>query len=315
MSKVMLLGAAGLAVSLMAAPVYAQNAGGGGASGTGGVGMAANNSGGAGAGDNNASIGGGAGGVGTSGMANETGAGGSTGAMVGNGRYANVGFGSYSGEQAYIKNDGNNGGGGNAGGVGAGGGGAGNGNNNNWRPSQRNPVLADNGDARASKVVGTAVYNELNQKLGNVNDILLGTNGVFAVIATNNKQVAVPFGDLMFGNATNRGDEKVVIPNETEARLNTLPVFHYNVTNYPGVNANNFGANNFGNGNGGAFSVSGNTPGSVGTVGAGAGDNASGSGAGANVGGVGVGGNAGSGGAGGGGNAGGAGGGAGTGNR
>ena len=54
MSKVAVLGAAGLAVTLMAMPVYAQNAGGRGASG------AANN--GMGAGDNNASTGGGAGG-------------------------------------------------------------------------------------------------------------------------------------------------------------------------------------------------------------------------------------------------------------
>ena len=214
MSKVTLLGAASLAVALMAMPVYAQNAGGGAGGG------------GAGAGDNNLSTGGGAGGVGGgAGGSNAAGGAEDTNTVVGGGKYANVGMGSYTATQQYITGGNNNGGGGNAGG----GGnivGNNNSNNNNWRPSQRNPLLADNADARASKVIGTSVYNSQNQKLGSVDDILLGTNGVFAVISTNNKQVAVPFGDLMFGNATNQGDEKLVMPEETQARLNTLPVFH-----------------------------------------------------------------------------------------
>jgi PRC-barrel domain len=284
MSKVTLLGAAGLAVTLMAVPVYAQNAGGGGA----------------GAGDNNLSTGGGAGGVG--------GGAGDTNTVVGGGKYANVGMGSYMADQQYITSgNNNNGGSGNAGGGNTGG------NNNNWRPSQRNPLLADNADARASKVIGTSVYNSQNQKLGSVDDILLGTNGVFAVISTNNKQVAVPFGDLMFGNATNQGDEKLVMPQETQERLNTLPYFRYNITNYPGVNADNYKS--------GGVNVAGNTASgagmnaSGGAGGAGLGANVGGAGVGANAGagGVGVGANAGAGGAGSGANAEGAG--AGTGNR
>jgi len=251
MSKVTVLGAASLAVAMMAMPAYAQNAGGGGAR------VAANNSGGgAGAGDN-ASTGGGAGGT----MA---GGAGDTNTLVGGGKYANVGMGSYTADQQYITGGNNNGGGSNAA------------DNNNWRPSQRNPLLADNADARASKVIGTSVYNAQNQKLGSVDDILLGTNGVFAVISTNNKQVAVPFGDLMFGNTANRSDEKAVMPRETQERLNTLPYFRYDVTNYPGVNADNYKS--------GSVNVAGNSAG--------------GSGAGANIGGAGVGAHAGAGGAG-----------------
>ncbi len=229
MNRVTLLGVAGLAASLVAVPVYAQNAGGTTAAGNGG---AANNPSSYTNGGNTAA---------GAGATDNAGTGADNAALVGNGHYANVGFGSYSAEQTYItNNNGNNGGngGGNNGGNNAN-------NNNNWRPAQRNPVLADNGDARASKVVGTAVYNANNQKLGSIDDILIGTNGVWAVISTNNKQVAVKFGDLMFGNASNMGDDKIVIPQETQARLNTLPAFHYDVTNYQGVNANNFGANNF----------------------------------------------------------------------
>ncbi len=125
-------------------------------------------------------------------------------------------------------------------------------------------------------MIGTAVYNSNNQKLGSVDDILIGTNGVFAVISTNNKQVAVKFGDLMFGNASNEGNDKIVMPQETQARLNTLPVFHYDVTSYQGVNANNFGSNNFGNGNGGGIGMGANVGGG-------------GVGMGANVGGGGIG--------------------------
>jgi sporulation protein YlmC with PRC-barrel domain len=193
-----------------------------------------------------------------------------TNTMVGGGKYANVGMGNYMADQQYIT-------GGNANNNNAG-----NNNNNNWRPSQRNPVLADNADARASKVIGTNVYNSNNQKLGSVDDIILGTNGVFAVISTNNKQVAVPFGDLMFGNATNEGDEKVVIPQETQARLNTLPMFRYDASNYPGVNADNFKA--------GGVNVASDTSGGAGT-----GVNAGPAGAGMGVGVGGVGANAGAG--------------------
>ncbi len=45
-----------------------------------------------------------------------------------------------------------------------------NNNNNadNQRPSQRNPLLADNGDVRASKFIGTTVHNNRDQNIGSV---------------------------------------------------------------------------------------------------------------------------------------------------
>ena len=174
--------------------------------------------------------------------------------------YGNIGSGGYSGMPMPIptNNNNNNAGNNNNGGWFGNNGNNGNNNASNMRPSQRNPLLADNGDARASKVVGTTVFNRNSQNLGNVNDVLIGRNGVWAIIATNNKKVAVPFRDLIFGDSNVKGNDKLVLPNVTQAQLNTLPVFHYNVTNYPN-NGNGWLANSnrvngrFHRGNGYAF--------------------------------------------------------------
>jgi len=119
--------------------------------------------------------------------------------------------------------------------------------NANNRPSQRNADLADNGDARASKVIGTDVYNQQDQKLGSVDDVLIGRNGVFAVISTDKHKVAVPFQHLVFGNARQKGDDKLVIENVTQAQLDGMPAFHYDATNYANNNNNNNGGGLFGN--------------------------------------------------------------------
>lgn len=143
--------------------------------------------------------------------------------------YGNPGQGGYTAMAMPIRNNNNN-------------------NNNvnnaaNQRPSQRNPLLADNGDVRASKFIGTTIHNDRDQNIGSVDDILIGGNGVWAIVSTNNKKVAVPFQNFVLGDSNAQGDDKLVLPNTTQAQLNTLPVVHYDETNY---------ANN-GNGNGGWF--------------------------------------------------------------
>ena len=164
----------------------------------------------------------------------------------GTGIYAHVGNGGYTADQAFVHN-------GNGKTV------ANNANDANMRPSQRNPLLADNGSARASKVIGTTVYNTDNQKLGSVDDILLGKNGTFAVISTNQKKVTVPFNSLKLGDSRNEGNDKLVLPNETQAKLNTQLEFHYDASNYQSwkaahnnnnVNVNNNDRNANLNGNG-----------------------------------------------------------------
>ncbi|MGH7040559.1 MAG: PRC-barrel domain-containing protein, partial [Acetobacteraceae bacterium] len=99
-------------------------------------------------------------------------------------------------------------------------------------PSKLNPLLADNGDARAGKVIGTDVYNAQDKKIGNVDDILVGKNGTFAVISTKgDKKVAVPFDKLQFGDNKVNGDEKVVMPDTTKAELSQKTEVHYKMAN------------------------------------------------------------------------------------
>lgn len=96
-------------------------------------------------------------------------------------------------------------------------------------PSQRNPVLADNGDSRAGKVIGSTVYSEQDKKLGSVDDILLGQGGSSpqAVISANGKLVLVPYSRLEFGNTKQSADNRVILRGETPDSLKKLPGFHY----------------------------------------------------------------------------------------
>ncbi len=95
-------------------------------------------------------------------------------------------------------------------------------------PSQRNPLLADNGDVRMSKLIGTNVYNKADKKLGSVDDVLMGSSGEpDVIISTNNKLVQVPWNKLQFGNAKLNSNNKAIIPDETQQALNQQPNFQY----------------------------------------------------------------------------------------
>ena len=83
------------------------------------------------------------------------------------GHYAGIGSGGYTGTLMPIRDNNAN-----------------NTNNDTANRRQRNPDLADNGDARTSKVVGTSVYNDQNQQVGSIDDLLIGRNGVWAVVST-----------------------------------------------------------------------------------------------------------------------------------
>jgi rRNA processing protein Gar1 len=113
------------------------------------------------------------------------------------------------------------------------------------RPSQRNADLADNGTVRAGKVIGTDVYNDQNQKIGSVDDVLIGKdNRIWAVISTDKQKVAVPFKNFIFGDAKQVSHDKMVLPNMTQAKLDSMPKFDYDASNYASNN------NRSGNGNG-----------------------------------------------------------------
>jgi len=100
-------------------------------------------------------------------------------------------------------------------------------------PSQRNPLLADNGDVRISKLIGSTIYNKDDQKVGSVDDVLAGQNGQLeVVVSTNNsKRTVVPWDRLVFGDAKLNSDNKVLMPDATGAQLNKMQAFNYKNTN------------------------------------------------------------------------------------
>jgi hypothetical protein len=99
-------------------------------------------------------------------------------------------------------------------------------------PSERNPILADNGDARTSKVVGSNVYNEQNKKLGSVDDILLGPGGADpkAVLSVQGKLIEVPYGKLEFGDTKQSTHNRVILRGATVDSLTKMAVFNYRKT-------------------------------------------------------------------------------------
>ena len=103
-------------------------------------------------------------------------------------------------------------------------------------PSERNSTLTDANDIRASKLIGSSVYNDHDQKVGSVDDILLSkdnkaANVILSVggfLGMGTKLVAVPYQQLQLGDTKEASsDNKVVIPGATKETLKALPDFHY----------------------------------------------------------------------------------------
>ena len=103
-------------------------------------------------------------------------------------------------------------------------------------PSQRNTVLTDRGDVRASKLIGAAVYNDRDEKVGSVDDLVLGKDNkaddvivsVGGFLGMGNKLVAVPYTQLKLGDTKNASSSnKVVMPGATKESLKGQPEFHY----------------------------------------------------------------------------------------
>ena len=103
-------------------------------------------------------------------------------------------------------------------------------------PSQRNTTLTDTGQVRASKLIGTSVYNDRDEKVGSIDDVIMGKNNkaddvivsVGGFLGMGNKLVAVPYDRLQLGDTRNASSHnKVVIPGATKESLKTQPDFNY----------------------------------------------------------------------------------------
>jgi sporulation protein YlmC with PRC-barrel domain len=96
-------------------------------------------------------------------------------------------------------------------------------------PSTPKYFTADH-QVRASKVVGASVYNDQNQSVGSIDDVLMSDSdhkaataviSVGGFLGMGSKLVSVPFDQLKIEN------DKVVMSGATKASLEGMPEYHY----------------------------------------------------------------------------------------
>jgi sporulation protein YlmC with PRC-barrel domain len=96
-------------------------------------------------------------------------------------------------------------------------------------------VLTGNDDVRASKVIGSSVYNDRNQKIGSIDDILMNKNhqateailSVGGFLGMGSKLVEVPYNQLQFGDTRANSDNRVKLPGATKDSIMGMPDYHY----------------------------------------------------------------------------------------
>jgi sporulation protein YlmC with PRC-barrel domain len=91
------------------------------------------------------------------------------------------------------------------------------------------------GGSRISKLIGSAVYNDQNEKIGSLDDLILkdgdriamGVVSVGGFLGMGNKLVAVPYDRLHF--ETDKDQTKITMPGASKEALNAMPTFTYSV--------------------------------------------------------------------------------------
>jgi len=86
---------------------------------------------------------------------------------------------------------------------------------------------------RSSKLIGVNVYNQANEKVGDINDLIFAADGkiesavigVGGFLGLGEKLVAISFSDLTLGRDAN-GKQRVMI-NSTKEALESAPDFKY----------------------------------------------------------------------------------------
>lgn len=90
---------------------------------------------------------------------------------------------------------------------------------------------------RSSKVIGSTVYNEQNETVGKVDDLLISSDGntPFAVLSVGGflgmgeRLIVVPTGILQVAFDKDKSDRnKIVFPGATKDALKTMPEYTYN---------------------------------------------------------------------------------------
>ncbi|MDQ2804506.1 MAG: PRC-barrel domain-containing protein [Pseudomonadota bacterium] len=94
-------------------------------------------------------------------------------------------------------------------------------------PVTASKYLTQDGEIEASHLIGTAIFNDQNQQIGTVSDVLLDKTdkAVTAVLSVGgflgvgSRLVAVPFGQIQIRT------DKVVVPGATKVSLENLPAY------------------------------------------------------------------------------------------
>ena len=89
------------------------------------------------------------------------------------------------------------------------------------------------GGSRVSKLIGSAVYNEQNEKIGSLDDLILkeddriamGVVSVGGFLGMGNKLVAVPYDQLHLER--DKDQTKITMPGASKEALNAMPTLTY----------------------------------------------------------------------------------------
>jgi hypothetical protein len=105
---------------------------------------------------------------------------------------------------------------------------------NRGTSSPRDSVTPDIGGMRASRIVGSSVYNDHNEKIGSVDDVVIGNDKSLSVVISvggflglGSKMVQVPFNRLEFGDSKGDPNDRVVMPGASKNGLSAMPDYHY----------------------------------------------------------------------------------------
>jgi len=88
---------------------------------------------------------------------------------------------------------------------------------------------------RASKIHGSSVYNDQNEKVGSIDDLIINRNDhvVYAVVSVGgflgmgNHLVAVPYDQLKINTDNNGKVDKILLSGATKDGLKAMPEFKY----------------------------------------------------------------------------------------
>jgi sporulation protein YlmC with PRC-barrel domain len=104
----------------------------------------------------------------------------------------------------------------------------------NTNANDRNPVMTQMGEARASKIIGSSVYNDHDEKVGSIDDLVIGKDGkinavlsVGGFLGMGTKYVEVPYSQLTFGNTQRDSDNRVVLKGATKESLKSDAGYTY----------------------------------------------------------------------------------------